>query len=196
VDTRVIAATNRSLRSLVDAGRFREDLFYRISGVEVTVPPLRQRRQDVPLLVEHFAASHRRMRNLPVDASALHALVSHNWPGNVRQLARVMERAIALAPGPAITIDDLPAEIAQSYDQAIGANDRDQTLRAVTGRYTRAVLERCRGNRRQACAILDISYHTLKTYLAYGAETDARPPAEEPSTLRSEARAALCEQAS
>jgi transcriptional regulator with PAS, ATPase and Fis domain len=196
VDTRVIAATNRSLRSLVDAGRFREDLFYRISGVEVTVPPLRQRRQDVPLLVEHFAASHRRMRNLPVDASALHALVSHNWPGNVRQLARVMERAIALAPGPAITIEDLPAEIAQSYDQAIGANDRDQTLRAVTGRYTRAVLERCRGNRRQACAILDISYHTLKTYLAYGAETECRPPAEEPSTLRPEARAALCEQAS
>ena len=149
VDTRVIAATNRSLRSLVDAGRFREDLFYRISGVEVIVPPLRQRRQDVPLLVEHFAASHRRMRNLPVDASALHALVSHSWPGNVRQLARVMERAIALAPGPAITIEDLPAEIGQSYNEAIvGAIDRDQTLRAVTGRYTRAVLDRCRGNRR------------------------------------------------
>jgi transcriptional regulator with PAS, ATPase and Fis domain len=201
VDTRVIAATNRSLQSLVEAGRFREDLFYRISGVEVIVPPLRQRRQDVPLLVEHFAASHRRMRSLPVDASALHALVSHSWPGNVRQLARVMERAIALAPGPAITIEDLPAEIGQSYHDAIGgAIDRDQTLRAVTGRYTRAVLDRCRGNRRQACAILDVSYHTLKTYLAYGIESEIeanrRAATDEPPVPRAEVSATLCEQAS
>lgn len=197
VDTRVIAATNRSLAGLVDAGRFRADLFYRISGVEVIVPPLRARRQDVPLLVEHFAASHRRTRSLPVEASALHALVSHDWPGNVRQLARVIERAIAFAPGPAITIDDLPAEIAQSYDDAVGgAGDVDQTLRGFTGRHARAVLGRCHGNRRQACAILDVSYHTLKTYLEYGAAVERRAAGEESSATRAEASAALCEQAS
>ena len=166
VDTRVIAATNRSLAALVEAGRFRSDLYYRISGVEVTVPPLRRRRQDVPLLVDYFTATHRRTRDVAVATAALDALVTHDWPGNVRQLARVIERAIALSAGPVITLNDLPVDIAGLGDpDSVEPAGRDTTLRGFAGRYARAVVDRCQGNRRQACAILDISYHTLKTYL-------------------------------
>jgi two-component system NtrC family response regulator len=111
VDTRVVAATNRSLAGLVDAGKFRADLYYRISGVELHVPPLRTRRQDVPLLIDHFGGRNRRMRHLPFSPRAIEAMVAYEWPGNVRQLTRVVERAIALAPGAEVRAEDLPAEI-------------------------------------------------------------------------------------
>jgi transcriptional regulator with GAF, ATPase, and Fis domain len=111
VDTRVLAATNRNLRSRVEAGHFRADLYYRISGVELIVPPLRERRQDVPLLVEYFAGRNRKIRHLPIDQTTMSALVAHDWPGNVRQLARVLERALALSPGPSISLEDLPPDI-------------------------------------------------------------------------------------
>lgn len=168
VDTRVIAATNRSLSALVETGRFRADLYYRISGVEVSVPPLREHRQDVPLLVDHFTGRLCQVRQMPLDRSALQALVEHDWPGNVRQLARVIERALALSPGPNITIDDLPAEISKPSRTT---NDMttavDRTLRGCTSRYVQLVLDECRGNKRRACDILDVSYHTLRACLSY-----------------------------
>ncbi len=198
VDTRVVAATNRSLRTLADSGRFRADLYYRIAGVEVTVPPLRDRRPDVPLLVEHFTGRHRRLRQLPFDQSALEALIAFDWPGNVRQLARVIERALTLSPGPTITLDDLPPEVARPYRDVAGdATAVDQTLRACSSRYARLVLDRCQGNKRRACDILDISYHTLQTHIDYRAG-DA--PALEGRSANDEtalqAGVALCEQAS
>ena len=195
VDTRVVAATNRSLQSLVEAGKFRADLFYRISGVEVTVPPLRDRPQDVPLLVEHFAGRYRRTRNLPIDPSALDALAAYSWPGNVRQLARVIERALALSPGPTMTAEDLPAEINRPYeDCSMPGAERDQTLRGWCSRYARLVLDRCGGNKRRACDILDISYHTLQAHLDYQ-PVAAHAGAEHQTGVGLPAVAGLCEQA-
>jgi len=168
VDTRVVAATNRSLLQLVDSGRFRADLYYRLSGVEVYVPPLRARRTDVPLLVDYFRSRYRRTRHVSLLPSALEALVAYDWPGNVRQLARVLERAIALSPGPVITMADLPSEISAEYrDLLREIPGRDNSLRAWSSRYARLVLDRCGGNKRRACDILDISYHTLKCHLEY-----------------------------
>jgi len=168
VDTRVIAATNRGLQGLVETGRFRSDLYYRLSGVEVHVPPLRVRRDDVPLLVEHFLRLHAD-RAYRVDDSALEALMAYDWPGNVRQLSRVIERAVALAPGPGIALTDLPAAVAHEYRDLLSAgNGRNDSLRAWSSRYVRLVLERSGGNKRRACEILNISYHTLRAHLEYG----------------------------
>jgi two-component system, NtrC family, response regulator HydG len=169
VDVRVVAATNRSLRSMVDASRFRTDLYYRLAGVEIYVPPLRARRDDIPLLVSHFAARYRRTRSLSLTAPALEALMAYDWPGNVRQLARALERAIALAPGPSVTVTDLPGEISSGYQDLLReVPARDDSLRAWSSRYVRLVLERCEGNKRRACQVLDISYHTLQAHLEYG----------------------------
>ncbi|HUL72333.1 MAG TPA: sigma-54 dependent transcriptional regulator [Vicinamibacterales bacterium] len=168
VDVRVIAATNRSLAALVQAGRFRPDLYYRLAGVEVHVPPLRARRTDIPLLVEHFIIRHRRTRAVSLSLPAVEALIGYDWPGNVRQLGRVLERAIALAPGPTIQTDDLPPEISNEYHELVcETSGRDDTLRAWCSRYVRRVLERCQGNKRRACDVLDISYHTLQSHLDY-----------------------------
>ena len=168
VDTRIVAATNRNLRALAEADRFRSDLYYRVSGVEVTVPPLRDRRPDVPLLVDHFVGRHRRYRQIPFEPDVIDALVAYYWPGNIRQLGRVVERALTLSPGPKVTLRDLPPEIAESNSDtmATAAHD-DRTLRGYASRYARLMLDRCNGNKRRACQILDISYHTLKTHLEY-----------------------------
>lgn len=182
VDVRVIAATNRSLRTLVDSGRFRADLYYRLAGVEVYVPPLRARRDDIPLLVSHFAAGYRRTRSLSLTAPALEALMAYDWPGNVRQLARALERAVALAPGPAVTVTDLPGEISSDYQDLLReVPARDDSLRAWSSRYVRLVLERCEGNKRRACQILDITYHTLQSHLDYGSPlASVKPKADLP----------------
>ena len=177
VDVRVVAATNRSLRSMVDAGRFRTDLYYRLAGVEIYVPPLRARRDDIPLLVSHFAARYRRTRSLSLTAPALEALIAYDWPGNVRQLARALERAVALAPGPAVTVTDLPGEISREYrDLLREVPARDDSLRAWSSRYVRLVLERCDGNKRRACQVLDISYHTLQAHLEFGSPLAGSKP--------------------
>jgi transcriptional regulator with PAS, ATPase and Fis domain len=179
IDTRVIAATNRSLRSLVDSGRFRADLYYRLAGVEICVPPLRARREDIPLLVEHFVARYR--RTPAFSAAAMEALVAYDWPGNVRQLERTVERSIALAAGPVIEVADLPPELALDYQQIANTMEpeSDNSLRAWSSRYVRLVLERCNGNKRRACEVLDITYHTLKSHLEYQRrETATVVPAE------------------
>jgi len=171
VNTRVIAATNRNLGHMVREGNFRPDLYYRLAGVEVRVPPLRDRRDDIKALVEHVLAKHRQSRALAVSESALEALSTFDWPGNVRQLERVVERALALSAGPAIGIEDLPPDVTREFRQALAEPGGDESLRAWTSRYARLVLERCQGNKRVACTVLDISYRTLQTYVQYGCET-------------------------
>jgi transcriptional regulator with PAS, ATPase and Fis domain len=174
VNTRVVAATNRSLLGMVREQRFRADLYYRLSGVEVHVPPLRARRDDVPALVGHVLSRHRREPALVVSDSAMEALTAYDWPGNVRQLERVMERAVALSPGPQVTLDDLPAELTEDYRNLTipSSPTRDYSLHTWTRRYARMVLDRCHGNKRQACDQLDISYHTLRIYLQ---QEESRP---------------------
>jgi transcriptional regulator with GAF, ATPase, and Fis domain len=168
VDIRVVAATNRRLFPLVDRQLFRPDLYYRLSGVDIRVPPLRERRADILELARYFLERHRATRALRLSAAASDALVSYDWPGNVRELERLMERAVALAGTEVIELDDLPATVRSDYVSALLPSfERNDTLRAWGSRYVRLVLDRCKGNKREACRGLDISYHTLQAYLRY-----------------------------
>lgn len=168
LDVRIIVATNQSLRALVAEGRFRADLYYRLGGLELQVPPLRARRGDIPLLVDHLLARHRDVRDVQLSRHAIDALLSYDWPGNVRELERVIERAIALARSNEITPEDLPLFVRGDYDRVLVPSlVRDDSMRAWGSRYARLVLERCEGNKREACRVLGISYHTLQSYLAY-----------------------------
>ncbi len=180
VNTRVLAATNRRLHQQVRAGAFREDLFYRLSGVEIEVPPLRSRREDIPVLVEHLLHRHRHTRVLTASTAALDALGVFDWPGNVRQLERVLERAIALTPGDRLQVEDLPALITRQYRDVLkAAPGGPDSLRAWSSRYVRLVLDQCEGNKTRACRQLDISYHTLRSHLQFAAGAppgDARTP--------------------
>lgn len=180
IDTRIIVATNRGLSSLVAQGLFRSDLYYRLNGVEVLVPPLRARRADIPILIEHFLERYRTVRRVRISPSALDVLQACDWPGNVRQLERVIERAVTLASGSVIDVADLPAAVTGEYGavaiEAAGCND---TMRAWGSRYARMVLERCRGNKRKACRVLGISYHTLEGHLRWSGERRRRERASD-----------------
>jgi DNA-binding NtrC family response regulator len=183
LDVRIVAATNRGLSELVNRRLFREDLFYRLSGVEVRVPTLRERRPDVLELAEYFLQRHRGTRSLRISQLASDALVTYDWPGNVRELERLMERAIALAESEVLDLDDLPPTIRGDYGAALVPSlRRNDTLRAWTSRYARLVLDRCQGNKRETCRVLDISYHTLQAYLRFPwQDGEAAPPAATPA---------------
>jgi two-component system response regulator HydG len=182
INTRIVVATNRPLSDLVAQGSFRADLFYRLSGVEVHVPPLRQRRDDISELARYFLDRHRGTREFTLSVSAEDALRLYAWPGNVRELERMIERTVALAGRDRIELEDLPPRIRGDYGIIIGpsalAND---TLRAWASRYVRLVFERSGHNKRRACRLLDISYHTLQAYLRHTDSTAGPAPAE-PST--------------
>jgi transcriptional regulator with PAS, ATPase and Fis domain len=177
VDTRIIVASNRSLMSLVEQGRFRLDLYYRLNGVDIQVPPLRHRRDDVLELARYFLERHRVFRPMSLSVAAADALLAYDWPGNVRELERVIERAVALASGPFLDLDDLPPALLGGYTEVLlPALHSKKTMRAWGSRYARLVLERCGNNKRQACRELGISYHTLQNYLRFRPEKpDARP---------------------
>lgn len=140
VDVRVVAATNRNLQELVDAGTFREDLFYRLSVFTINLPPLRERREEIPLLAHHFVQRFSEEFGKPIDSitpRAMAVLEAHDWPGNVRELQHAMERAVLLADGRAIDVDAIPAGGEQPGsmwsdvpDDAAALADRKQELRA------------------------------------------------------------------
>jgi transcriptional regulator with PAS, ATPase and Fis domain len=166
VNTRIVAATNRPLGDLVARGLFRADLFYRLSGVEVHVPPLRQRREDIRELAQYFLARLRTTRDLSLTDAALDALILYDWPGNVRELERLMERAVALVESDRIELQDLPAAVRGDYAEVIAPSIASgDSMRAWGSRYVMLVFERCGRNKRRACRTLDISYHTLDAYL-------------------------------
>jgi transcriptional regulator with PAS, ATPase and Fis domain len=172
VDTRIIVATNKPLSGLMERGRFRLDLYYRLQGVEVHVPPLRERREDIPELARYFLERHRLVRSLRLSVAATDALLAYGWPGNVRELERVMERALALAGSDFLELDDLPPALTCSYsDVLLPALQARESMRAWASRYARLVLERCHNNKRQACRELGISYHTLRAYLEFRSES-------------------------
>jgi two-component system response regulator HydG len=166
VDIRIIAATNRPLAGLVDRGMFRPDLFYRLSGVDIRVPALRERREDIGELARYFLERHRATRALRLSDAAAAALATYDWPGNVRELERLIERAIALADGPEIGVDDLPASVRGDFVAVLMPSlERNDTMRAWGSRYARLILDRCKGNKREASRLLGISPHTLLAYL-------------------------------
>ena len=179
VDTRIVVATNRPLSDLVARGLFRADLFYRLSGVEIHVPALRSRRDDVVELAMYFLARHRATRELSVSDAALDALRMYDWPGNVRELERLIERTVTLAQSDRVELDDLPPQVRGDYGEVLAPSMMaGDSMRAWGSRYAKLVFERCGRNKRRACRTLDISYHTLEGYLRYPSETIAPPPVE------------------
>ena len=172
LDVRLVVATNQRLRGMVEARRFRSDLFYRLSGVEIHVPPLRERRSDVPLLAGHFLRQHEEGPERSLAPCAMDALSAYDWPGNVRELRRVIEHVLAFSGAARIRVQDLPAAITGDYVRNLQPSlVRDDTMRAWGSRYARIVLDRCGNNKREACRILGISYHTLQSYLRYVGRT-------------------------
>jgi len=168
INTRIVAATNRPLAALVDRGLFRTDLFYRLSGVEIRVPPLRLRKGDILELTQYFLARHEGRGRLTMTPAAVDALIVYDWPGNVRELERMIEGAIATAESRQISVDDLPVSLRGGYaEHLMPACQSGDSMRAWGSRYARLVLERNAGNKRQACQALDISYHTLNSYLRH-----------------------------
>jgi two-component system, NtrC family, response regulator HydG len=168
VNTRIVAATNRPLADLVARGSFRADLYYRLSGVEIHVPALRCRREDVSELAAFFLARHRHARELTMSPGAAEALRLYDWPGNVRELERLIERAVALSESDRIELDDLPPKVRGQYDEVLSPSlVAGDSLRAWGSRYVRLTFDRNGGNKRRTCRLLDISYHTLEAYLRY-----------------------------
>ena len=168
INTRVVAATNKKLAVAVENRTFRADLFYRLTGIEIHVPPLRERREDILELASFFLERHGYSRRLALSRAAADALLTYDWPGNVRELERMMERTVALARTNTIEVDDLPIRLCDGYgDVLLPSMMRNDTLRAWGSRYVRLVLERSGRNKRRACRALGISYHTLQAYLRY-----------------------------
>jgi DNA-binding NtrC family response regulator len=163
VNARVVAATNRDLRAAVEAGTFREDLYFRLGAFIITVPPLRDRREDIPPLVHNFlvrAASQMKKEVSAVSADAMSALMNYRWPGNVRELEHAVERAVILANTPSIRLRDLPPEITQHTRPPRRGDDTLDLQEQERASIERA-LERFGGNRRKAADALKISTVTL-----------------------------------
>jgi two-component system response regulator AtoC len=168
VDVRVLAATAREIDDEVAAGRFREDLFYRLNVLRVRVPPLRDRREDIPLLVDHFLAYFRDALGKPVRAvadDALARLTCYGWPGNVRELENVMERALILANSDRITLRELPANVVSSEEKEGPVRPGDLSLRRGRRQFEaemiRKALAATGGNRTHAARLLEISHRAL-----------------------------------
>ncbi len=185
VNVRVIAATHRDLKAEVQAGRFREDLFYRLHVFPVVLPPLRERREDVPLLAGHFLEKHARVLGRPLasfDPEALRALSGSPWPGNVRELENAVERAVAVAQGPAVQLRDLPAEVRGSQEGALPAEQlarlpyREAVELArdrVTRDYLVALLRELDGNVTRAAERAGMARESLHRLLKrYGVRSD------------------------
>jgi two-component system, NtrC family, response regulator HydG len=169
IDVRVLAATHRDLPELVRQGRFREDLYYRLNVVSLMLPPLRERRQDIPLLMDHFlrelAARHGR-GPVAVDPEAQRRLLGYEWPGNIRELQNVLERAMLLAEQDVIGHEHLPPEVhphAASPVAVAPVPDSDplRSLEAVERDHVMRVLAACGGNREETSRVLGISRRTL-----------------------------------
>jgi DNA-binding NtrC family response regulator len=170
VDVRVIAATNSDLAKLVAEGQFREDLFYRLNVIPVQLPPLRERKEDIPLLVQHFLGKFAPDRHVIVAQDAMRRLMAYQWPGNVRQLENAVERAVAFTAGRSqIDVDDLPAEVQQAQDataaSAVTLPEEGLDLDAFVGNIERELilrsLERTGGNKGQAARLLNLKRTTL-----------------------------------
>ncbi len=169
VDVRVIAATIRNLGKEVEQGRFREDLYYRLNVLQISLPPLRERIEDIPLLIDHFIdRNNERLgtRMQGVDAKARRLLLSHHWPGNVRELENLIERAVVLAEGDAITAEDLPDRLRQPANPlavvlASGELSIKKAVRVIEETLIRRALDKTRGNRTAAARLLEISHRAL-----------------------------------
>jgi DNA-binding NtrC family response regulator len=190
VDVRLVCATNKDLDEEVKAGRFREDLYFRINVVTVTLPPLRDRREDIPILVAHVLSKVARRENRPAAAmstEALRLLSAYDWPGNVRELQNAVERAVALAKGNVILPSDLPPEVVgieaprATGGSASGIIEDRPTLAELERRYIALLLTECGGNKKKAAERLGIDRRTLYRALERNGDgpADGDGPAED-----------------
>ncbi len=170
VDVRVIAATNSDLARMVSEGQFREDLFYRLNVIPVQLPPLRERKEDIPLLVQHFLETLRAGASLTVSQEAMRRLMAFSWPGNVRQLENAIERAVALSAGRTqIDVADLPTEVQKAQETALSTAvtlpedglDLDAFIADIERDLIQRSLERTGGNKGQAARLLSLKRTTL-----------------------------------
>jgi DNA-binding NtrC family response regulator len=183
-NVRIVAATNKLLEEEQKAGRFREDLYYRLNVITIALAPLKDRREDIPLLVDHLLMT-RQLGRMPYTASpdAMTRLVGYDWPGNVRELANVLERAQILAEGTVITADDLPDTVVDTLPRVPAPEAREPApfdLEAVARKHVAEVLAKMKGNKVQAAKALGISRRALYRLIdKYGLapRTDPIPPA-------------------
>ncbi len=168
VDIRLIAATNRDLKALVTAGKFREDLFFRLDVVNIRLPPLRERLADVPMLFRHFLTefNQKNARNIEgITPDALHILCAHSWPGNVRELRNTIEKMVVLSRGPKLTARDIPPSVRDAAQRVTAASDvapaDTGSIAEAETRMIKAALERNNSNRTRAALELGISRRTL-----------------------------------
>jgi len=184
VDVRMVTATHQDLDALVRAGRFREDLYYRLNVVTLRVPRLAERPEDIPLLAEHFLRRFGALSNRPLlgfSASAMMALQAYAWPGNVRELENVVDRAVALAPGSIVELTDLPdklivhARTGSRDSQGRSVEIKRATLDETIQEYVLQVLEEVGGNKTEAARVLGVPRRTLYRMLdRYGAVRSRR----------------------
>ena len=164
VDVRIIAATNKDLSEEVKTGRFREDLYYRLNVVPITIPPLRERREDIPLLAEHFLRiySEKNKRKFKgFDPRVMDAFISYSWPGNVRELENIVERTVIMSRNDTITLEDLPPGIAAPREEGV-RTPSPTSLRDVERETILKTLHQTGGNRTHAAQILGITRKTLQ----------------------------------
>ncbi len=165
VDVRVIAATNKNLEALIEQGKFREDLYYRLSVIPITIPPLRERKEDIPYLVDFFLRRYGKEREFEIDPQFLDILTRYDWPGNVRELENVIERAVVLTPGGKLTPASLPAHLQSFVSKKTSSSSESQegqlTLEELERRAILQALEKSGGNKSQAAKLLNIPRHVL-----------------------------------
>jgi two-component system response regulator AtoC len=169
VNVRIIAATHRDLATETKAGRFREDLFYRLNVLPIHCPPLRDRREDIPLLIDHFLSRNNARLGTDIrglDTEARRLLYEYAWPGNVRELENTIERAMVLTEGETITAADLPERVREARDPvqmqlASGELSVKKTMRIIEEILIRRALQKTKGNRTRAAEILEISHRAL-----------------------------------
>jgi len=174
IDVRIIAATNRDLESAIRAGAFRQDLYFRLNVVQVKLPPLRERKSDIPLLVsfflEKFSDPQRPIRTISEDA--MRRLMTYDWPGNVRELENAVERAVALGSGPILHIADLPSNLQQGSSDTLLESNELTTLEEMERRFILRALRETNGDKLAAARLLGIGKTTLYRKLKqYGAES-------------------------
>ena len=172
IDVRIVTATNVDLKQAVARGAFREDLYYRLNVVPIAVPPLRERREDIPLLVEHFVRRYSREFVKPIEAveeDALKAMVEYSWPGNVRELQNIIERLVGLVEGARIGLGDLPLDLLLPDRRVKATQAETLPLRSASDDFERQivlrVLERVRWNQSEAARVLGLHRNSLKIKL-------------------------------
>ncbi|MGD9162155.1 MAG: sigma-54 dependent transcriptional regulator, partial [Desulfobacteraceae bacterium] len=164
LDIRIISASNKDLRDSIKEESFREDLYYRLSVVPIRIPPLRNRREDIPLLIDHFLKkfSKKVKRNVPeISPEAMDILIEHNWPGNVRELEHTIERILILEEGDVIRTSDIPSFISRSQVDFQMFTEDVLSLEALEKKYIRFILKKTKGRKTEAAKLLGINRKTL-----------------------------------